>query len=371
MSVGFLIRLSARPRILVVRADRLGDVVLSLPTIEVLKRAYPHSHLCVWVQPRVAPLLRGLPFIDEVQEIDPAQIGILELRKRLRAGRWELALLLQAQFKIAAALWLTRVRFRVGPFSKLYSYLFFNFGLRQRRSQVEMHEADYNLQLLQLLGIEVGSRSVIPRVIPGNPAKARVEIFLRDAGVGQARPWVAVHPGMGGSALNWPDSHYEALVLELLTSGVGVVVTGGPGEQAILDRMVSKFASRFSASFAVFGGSKAGSVDELAALYSKMAVVVAPSTGPLHVAAAVGARVVSFYPPIRVQSARRWGPYVEEIPGFEHESRASVLVPEVHCGQDFKCRGPACRYFPCMSSLTVAQVRDLVQNHLKQSQKHS
>ena len=78
-------------------------------------------------------------------------------------------------------------------------------------------------------------------------------------------------------------------------------------------------------------------------------MVVAPSTGPLHLAVAVGASVVTFYPPIRVQSAVRWGPYIPD------ESRASILVPEVYCGEDFRCRGSLCHYYPCMKSLTVAQ----------------
>jgi heptosyltransferase-3 len=84
-------------------------------------------------------------------------------------------------------------------------------------------------------------------------------------------------------------------------------------------------------------------------LYAETSLVVAPSTGPLHLAVAAGKPVVTFYPPIKVQSALRWGPYVAD------ESRASVLVPEVYCGEDFTCRGSLCNYYPCMKSLTVAQ----------------
>jgi hypothetical protein len=60
---------------------------------------------------------------------------------------------------------------------------------------------------------------------------------------------------------------------------------------------------------------------------------------------------------------------VVEWPGREQESTASVLVPEVHCGQDFKCRGQACSYFPCMSTLGVTQALELVQNQIKQHSK--
>jgi heptosyltransferase III len=229
---------------------------------------------------------------------------------------------------------------------------------------VEMNEADYNLQLLQLLGIEVGSRTVLPKVAVSQGARDEVDAFWASLQGTEKRPWVAIHPGMGGSALNWPEVHYLSLARELLSQGVGVVATGGPAEQVILDRFSAEFSQEFLGAFEVFGGVRASSVDRLAALFEKMAVVVAPSTGPLHLAAALGRPVVSFFPPIRVQSARRWGPYVGDWPGAELESKASVLVPQVHCGQDFKCRGPACRFHPCMPTLSVTQALKLVQNYL-------
>ena len=357
-----LIRLTGRPRILSIRADRLGDVVLSIPTFEVLKRTYPQAHLCVWVQPRVAPIVRGLPFVDEVVEIEPEQLSLAALYRLARAGRWDLALVLQPRFKIAAALWLARIRHRIGPLSKLYSFLLFTAGIRQRRSRVEMHEADYNLQLLQLLGVEVGSRTVLPRVAVSTEARAEAHAFWKGQ---EARHWVAIHPGMGGSALNWPEGNYLELARLLLEKGLGVVVTGGPAEQPVLDRFSHELESKHAGRFACFGGARAASVDRLAAVFERVSVVVAPSTGPLHVASALGKPVVTFFPPIRVQSARRWGPYVGDTPGAPRgSSPASVLVPEVHCGQDFKCRGQACPYHPCMPTLSVAQALEMVQNHL-------
>ncbi len=359
-----MIHLPAQPRILVIRPDRLGDVVLSVPTVEALKRTYPRSHLSFWVQPRVAPVVRGLPFVDEVQEIEPDKLSLAQWTRKIREGRWDVALLLHPQFKIAAGLWWAGVPVRVGPLSKAFSYLFLNHGIRQHRSQVEMHEADYNLQLLSVLGVHVGSRTILPQVVISPEARSEVSQFFGD---GASRPpqWVAIHPGMGGSALNWPESHYLALARELMEKGVGVVVTGGPAEQDLLDRFAKDLGEKWRDHLRVFGGKDAKQVDRLAAVFERVAVVVAPSTGPLHVAVALGRPVVTFYPPIRVQSARRWGPYVEDLPGRVGESVASVLVPQVVCGQAFQCLGQACRFYPCMSTLSVTDALELVQNHLK------
>lgn len=362
------------PRILVIRADRLGDVILSIPTMEVLKRTYPGSHLGVMVQPQVAPALRGLPFIDEIIEIMPDKIAASELQAKLKQGKWDLAVVLQPRLKILWALRRAGVALRLGPYSKWYSFLLLTHGIRQRRSRVEMHEADYNLRLLSLLGIDVGTRTVLPKVLVGEEARREVEAWWESCQVAQQGPenpvahWIAIHPGMGGSALNWPENHYIGLAHRIMDAGHGVIVTGGPAEQPILDRFEGALRARFGARLRIFGGSSAPDIQRLGAVFEKASVVVAPSTGPLHLASALARRVVSFYPPIRVQSALRWGPYVSEWPGREDESAAAVLVPEVHCGQEYKCRGKSCAYFPCMSTLSVTQALELVQNHLKHQQ---
>ena len=352
--------ISSTARVLVVRPDRLGDVLLSTPALEVLRRAYPKARISILVQPRVAPAIRGLPAVDEVVEWEENGLyagwsGFWRLVRTLRESRFDFALVLQAPAKVAWALFFARIPIRLGPYSKWYSFLTYNRGVRQRRSQVEMNEADYNLQLLRPLGIQVGARTVPTQAAASKEALADVDHWLTVHRVDLvARHWVAVHPGMGGSALNWPDSHYEELVSVLLSEGRGVVLTGGPGEQPILDRFQNRFSSHEN--FKTFGGVSAPDVQRLAALYSRMSLVVAPSTGPLHLAVARGCPVVSFYPPIRVQSAKRWGPYEVSMSPSLRQQRSVVLTPEVVCGQEFRCLGEKCASYPCMKSLSVERV---------------
>lgn len=345
-------------RILVVRPDRLGDVILSTPVFEVIKRHYPKAHLAVMVREPVAQLVRGNPFVDEVILYDPERRhwgfrGFLRLVGDLRARRFRVAVVLQSHRRIAAAIFLANIRYRVGPLSKLHSYFFYNRGARQRRSHVEMHETDYNLQLLRRLGIRVGTRRIPLQVSYSQSVGEKARAWLIERGFVPGETLVAVHPGMGGSALNWPESHYVEFIHALLRDGRRVLVTGGPSEVSLLNRIREALGSQRDK--AIFYGSAdpqvapLGSVEFLAGLFSCCNLVVAPSTGPLHLAVALGKPVVTFYPPIRVQSAIRWGPYLAD------ESQASILVPEVYCGQEFKCLGNLCNYFPCMKGLTVIE----------------
>lgn len=355
-------------QILVVRPDRIGDVVLSTPVFDVLKRYYPRSKITVMVRKEVASVVRGLSSVDEVLVFDPegkhaGLSGLFNLIREFRDRGFRIAVVLQSQWKIAAALFAAGVKHRIGPLSKLHSFLFFNRGMRQRRSQVEMHEADYNLQLLRRLGIRLGTRNVQTHISVSDEMKEKARLWLAARGfvdTPHSSPLVALHPGMGGSALNWPVQNYNSLISSLLQEGIQVMVTAGPSELTLISQLKSSL-KEFREKIIFYEASPEESdtsLEFLSGLYWHASVVVAPSTGPLHLAVALGKAVVTFFPPIRVQSAIRWGPYLSD------ESRASVLVPEVYCGQDFACRGPLCNYYPCMDSISVTQALEEVHRQL-------
>jgi lipopolysaccharide heptosyltransferase II len=353
---------SAPLKILVVRPDRIGDVILSTPVFEVLKRHYPRSHLTVMVREQVAPLVRGLAPVDEVMIYDPEKKhagigGLFALISEFRERGFRIAVVLHSQWKIAAALFAAGVQYRVGPRSKPHSFVFYNRGVRQHRSQVEMHEADYNLQLLRRMGIRVGTRNVPVKVSVSEEARADARRWLEERGHVAERSLIAVHPGMAGSALNWPENHYTDLIRALIKEGHSVLVTAGPAEGPLQAR-IQEALGPLKDKAIYYGGPESGTIDRLAALYSHAAVVIAPSTGPLHLAVALGRPVVTFFPPVRVMSAIRWGPYVAR------EEQASILVPEVYCGEEFKCLGNLCNYYPCMRSLTVPQALEEVHRQL-------
>lgn len=351
---------NASPRILIARPDRIGDVILSTPVVAALRKQYPNAHITFLVRDLVAPLIRGVAGVDAVYVYEPegrhkGLRGFFLLMEELKAQRFQISIVLHSTLKLAAALYGVGVPNRVGSLSKLHSFFFFNRGTRQRRSLVEMHEADYNLQLLRKLGIRVPTQTIPTRV---HVAESLVDWaaewleragYLRDPNLRQHL--IAVHPGMGGSALNWPENHYVDLIKSLDREGHRVLVTGGVAEAMLLERLQQALTD--TAKPVLFYVAEPGTgVDRLAALYAHASIVVAPSTGPLHVAVALGKPVLTFYPPIRVQSAIRWGPYVKN-----HDD-ASVLVPEAYCGEDFSCRGPKCNYYPCMRSILPKQAME-------------
>ncbi len=357
--------------ILMVRSDRIGDVVLSTPAFLAVKRHFPRARLTVLVREAVAPLLRGLAEIDEVLIYEPEHRhrglrGFWRLLRELRARKFRVAVILHSQWFLGLAVFLAGIRYRVGPLSKLHSYFFYNRGVRQNRSQVEMHEADYNLQLLRRIGVRVAARHrVPPKVFLGEESREKARRWLVGQGWSEETPLVVIHPGMGGSALNWPETHYVELAQALLKSGLQVLITGGPLERELIARLKKSLVLEAEDGAVrpplFLEPGDARTTEEFAGFLAHAAVVVAPSTGPLHMAVALGVRTVSFFPPIRVQSALRWGPYTGSEPQTHDEA---ILIPEVFCGEDFRCRGAVCHYFPCMRSIPVRRAYDEVQRAL-------
>jgi ADP-heptose:LPS heptosyltransferase len=120
------------------------------------------------------------------------------------------------------------------------------------------------------------------------------------------------------------------------TEGVEVFLTGTAAERDQAEQIIGYTGDR------AINLSGQLNLKELAALLEGAALYISNSTGPLHVAAAVGTPVLGFYPQIPVMGPRRWGPYT---------TRARVLVPRkpINCSQCRK-RGTPCE---CMSSIPV------------------
>jgi heptosyltransferase III len=352
-------------RILLVRTDKIGDVVLTTPAIAALRQKIPAAHLVGLVSPMAAEVYRMNPHLNSHIVLDPALytgfLGFWRLVRRLRQEKFQAAIAFQTKMPVAFALLFAGIRYRIGPYSKWWSWLCFNVGRRQNRSAVEMHEADYNIQLLKEFGITVADTWEKTYLNVDDEARRSALRFFVEKGLSRRHKTVAVHPGMAGSALNWPEGHFISLARRLIRH-YNVIVTGGPGEAALVERVFQGMVRQQNYApdqpvFTKYVGEKG--LGEMIALLNECDGVVAPSTGPMHLAVALGKKVVSVFPPIKVQSAVRWGPY--GIPmgtnlGISPEDKASVLVPDVNCAEDFRCALSACIYYPCMPRISVDDV---------------
>ena len=339
--------LDIRPgdRILVSRTDRLGDLILALPLVESLKLRYPECRVDVLASLYASPVLENNERIDGILRVQNQQLGQSrhyrnELKQNIGRAKYRAAVVVYPDRQISRLLYQAGVTNRIGPAGRFHS-VFFNHHLIHSRKANKKHEMEYNLDFLSFFqnGPTVSQPVVHTRAKELRYARR----ILDDAGAGER--FIVLHPGSGGSAHRWPLSKFRQLYHALIDRGIETVITGSADEAATYAEWGSGHQNR--------AVSIAGQTDlrTLAAVLAQAAAVIANSTGPLHLAAAVGTRVAGLYPRRKVMSPVRWGPVGKDHLVFQPS------MPECDCPPK-ECL--------CMSTIPVesvaARVVDLIRN---------
>jgi heptosyltransferase-3 len=333
--------------VLVVRTDRIGDVLLALPMITVLRECIPGIRISMLLHSYTSALVEGFAGLDSIITYDESgeQKRFFAILAELRARRFDLVVVSHPTFRIAVLMVLAGVPVRVGSGYRWYSFLF-NKRVFEHRKTAEKHESEYNVSLLQAAGL---CSTSVPRpylTLPDSANEAAAE-ELKRLGIAQAERFVILHPGSGGSARDWSSDNFGELAKGLATDGFRVVVTGIETERELVMQVLTR------AEGAATGSVGRMSLKVLAAFIGRAQLFVSNSTGPLHIASAVGTPVIAFYPPIRECSARRWGPLAEEKVIFTADN---VTCP--------RCHGGPCQGNDCMDQITVAEVLVAARNLL-------
>ncbi|WP_373998941.1 glycosyltransferase family 9 protein [Bdellovibrio bacteriovorus] len=293
-------------KVLLIRLDKIGDLICTMCVDQVsfLKDRDVH-----WV------ISKGLGFVPD--NADPKRkylelskedwkTSLQSLRSFLKDFKPDVAVSFQAPWWVSYALWAENVPVRAGVKSQWHSFLFLNRGLRQRRSQAVQHESDYNLDLL-LHAFRVNEEITqektpeLKLIAPMNP-----ELLIKHGLI--SGKYVVVHPGMAGSALNWPIAKYIAFIAEA-KKNYQIVLTGTAADEPWLKEIKERFAGDSQ----VLSLQNQLKATELFTVLKNSKAVVVPSTGVAHMAASLGANVLGIYSPVRVQHPRRWaarGPHV-------------------------------------------------------------
>jgi len=308
-------------RILVVRNDKLGDFMWPWPALALIKRSLPQSHLSVLVPAYTRSLAEVCPWVDQVLS-DPQDLDLVN-RKNFDA-----VLTLFSTGRIGWQVFQGRIPVRFAPATK-WAQVFYNHTVVQRRSRSERPEFVYNLELASALIEFLGHKPAqsLPPYWPMNSdEKTELRAQLANMlGLDAVRPWFFLHSGSGGSANNLSIEQFAQLMISMhhqLRQDQRAlpqwVLTCGPGEEQSVESLHQRIPGDIES--VVYR-----STEGLAAFAKSIAtarLLVAGSTGPLHVAGVLDVPTVGFFPAKRSATPLRWRP-------CNSEARTLSFSPEL------------------------------------------
>ncbi|MHC4472367.1 MAG: glycosyltransferase family 9 protein [Planctomycetota bacterium] len=338
-----------KDRILLIRLSAIGDVIHALFGLAALRAARPDAHVGFLVEDRAASLLAGHPDVDSLHVFPRKawQGGLLtapgtvvgevaSFVAGLRRERYRVAVDLQANLKGGVLSRLSGAPRRIGLAS--------GFGKEgNHRFQTEwvtlpeepIHRVERVFALLRPLGVNGAAGT--PRVPVTDEDRDLAGRLLSEQGLA-AGGFALLHPGTSkfGEYKRWPAERFGELAQRLADrAGLPSVVTWGPGEEDLADRVVAASAG------SALRAPPTDRFTSLAALGEVSGLFVAADTGALHLAALVGAPTVGLFGPKDPRTYAPWG------------RRTTVVYKGVDCSP---CPTRTCPDPVCMTSITVDDV---------------
>jgi lipopolysaccharide heptosyltransferase II len=336
------LKITGRERILVIRTDRIGDVVLSTPVLEAIKQRFPQSHITMTLSSYTAEVVRNNPHLDDViiEDHENRHRGMGDffmMVKEIRKRRFDVGILLRPTLRLALMLFLGGIKYRIGTGYRFYQ-IFFNKKIYEHRKINLKHEVEYNLNLLKPLGI--AQQGIIPKLYLLPEERKFVQQIMAEFKITPDDVVVGIHPGSGDSSLNLPPKRFAQVADKLVEEiNAKIVFTGTEKEKGLVDFIKNNMTH--------------GAVDltgrtnlrQLASVLAGCDVVISNSTGPMHLAVSVGTPTVAIFCPIFSAGPIRWGPY--------GEGHQVILPPVPVC---FKCNPRSCPHYDCMEKIKADQI---------------
>lgn len=280
--------------ILISRTDAIGDVVLTLPIARVLKQRFPHAMIGFLAKPYTHPVLEACADVDEI-------VALEDFLHKPPTRAWDAIIHVFPERQIAERAKQLKIPQRIGTTNRLHHWWRCNRLVPLSRKRSDLHEAQLNLKLLQPLGItddiSLEALSAQSLLTPQAPLPNWLRPMLRNDS-----PNIILHATSMGSAREWGLENFSALAEKLQEAGHSVFITGTEKDKAVLQPMLAALGGK------VQDLSGKLPLPELIAFIAACDGLVAGSTGPLHIAAALGIVAVGLYPAERPMHPGRWAP---------------------------------------------------------------
>jgi heptosyltransferase-2 len=376
ISPSSIFHLPSAPRILIRGTNWLGDAVMTTPALLRLREKYPEAHIALLCPEKLADLWRHHPAVDEIISFAAGE-GVFSVAKKLRPGKFDLALVLPNSPRSALEIFLARIPQRIG-YAKPWRNLFLTQTVSPRSEAVKMHKRT-EAEIRQLVSGNPKLKTQNSKLSPtahqiheylhltatlgANPQPLAPQLAVTTEEIESAKrkfgldkipqPIFGLNPGAEyGPAKRWPVEKFIAAAKEIhKQTNCAWLIFGGKGDAELAARIATETQNSRLTTQNLSGRT---SLRELMALLKSCRVLLTNDTGPMHVAAALGTPVVV---PFGSTSPELTGP------GLPAESRHRLLKSDAPCSPCFLRECPI--DFRCMHGIGVEQVVEAVVDSAK------
>ena len=339
-------------RILVKEVNWLGDVVMSLPALRAIRRAWPEAHLAILIKRELASFFDGAAWLDEVipYSVGRGVSGLMDRRRivgGIRTRQFDLGVMFPNSFESALWIAMAGIKRRAGYIADARGALL-TLKASPSREALDRHQVNYWLAMVRDTRVAAGVADLTAKdfaIDVHGPHRERMREFLAANRNRAGSPIFAIAPAAAfGPAKEWPADRYGELI-DLLAQhdDAEVVLVGAPSERAKCDEVAS--ASKSGAIVAA-GGTNIG---ELAALLSLCDGFIGNDSGCAHLAGALGIPTVAIF---GSTNPDRTGP-----PG----ARTRVIYRKLECSP---CLARTCRFghYNCLTQVHAAELVDAIRS---------
>lgn len=292
-------------RILCIRLDNLGDVVMTTPAFRALKTTWPNCQLTLVTSSVGAAIAEYIPEIDDIIRFDVPWVSgdadgrskLLPMADRLKTYAFDAAIIftVQSQNPLPTALlcYLADIPRVLGYCRENPYQLLTDWVPDKEVLMATRHEVDRQLDLVQSIGCQAIDKPLSLTVPIADRQYARNRLTAQ--GVDLDRPWLVLHPGVSEAKRRYPaDDFAKALIRLRQESGYQLVLTGSQSEQPLTAQIEQQI--RLHANGApILNLAGQLTMGQLIGLLAEAPLLIANNTGPVHIAAAVGTPVVVLY----------------------------------------------------------------------------
>jgi lipopolysaccharide heptosyltransferase II len=336
----------AQKKILVIKLGAMGDVILAVPSLRMLRERYPNAWISLLVDRKLAPLVSICPYINEVIPVDrkkiPQSVYLLKLARKLRKEGFDASVDLQNSKWTHLLAFLGGVRerygFRRGPFG-------FFLNRPDHTFDVSDSPIRHQFRILSKLGVREFDESLELWAEPDSSFRVN-EWLKKDHDESKRYVGFVIGSSPRWATKRWPIENYEELAKRLEKMNCKIVLIGSPEDAG----WFKGFQGLQNASVINLIGKT--SLQDLVAVIQQLDVLVTGDTAPLHVASAVGTKIVALFGP--TDAKRHMPPAQNPI----------VLTKHVSCQPCYQgtCHNP--ENLACLRKSTVDEVFQAVKKQI-------